>query len=71
MLSYTYIFVILYTFNLFFISFVNLMINNITLFNYKNTNNFTNNKKFYDIFINFYNYNNNFKKISYCVLMRE
>lgn len=71
MLKYTYIFIILYTFNLFFVSFINLMISNITLFNYKNTNNFTKNKKFYDLFINFYLYKNNFKKISYVVLRRE
>lgn len=71
MLKYTYIFIILYMFNLFFVSFINLMISNITLFNYKNTNNFTKNKKFYDLFINFYLYKNSFKKISYVVLRRE
>lgn len=68
MLKYTYILVILYNFNLFFSSFVNLMISNITLFNYKNTNNYTNNKKFYDILFNYFNYYNNFKKVSYSVL---
>lgn len=41
------------------------MINNITLFNYKNTSSFTKNKNFYDILVNFYNYQNNFKKLSY------
>lgn len=71
MLKYSYILIVLYSFNLFLVSFINLMIDIINLFNYKNTNNFTKNKKFYDIFINFYNYNNNFKKISYCILMRK
>lgn len=68
MIKYTYILVILYNFNLFFTSFVNLMINNISLFNYKNTTNFTKNKQFYDILFVFFNYSNNFKKISYSVI---
>lgn len=68
MIKYTYILVILYNFNLFFTSFVNLMISNISLFNYKNTTNFTKNKQFYDILFVFFNYSNNFKKISYSVI---
>lgn len=65
MTKYLYITIILYNFNLFFNSFINLMINNISLFNYKNTSNFLKNKSFYDIIFNFYTYQNNFKKISY------
>lgn len=68
MTKYLYITIILYNFNLFFNSFINLMINNITLFNYKNTSSFTKNKNFYDILVNFYNYQNNFKKLSYNTL---
>ena len=68
MTKYLYITIILYNFNLFFNSFINLMINNITLFNYKNTSSFTKNKNFYDILVNFYNYQNNFKKLSYNAL---
>lgn len=44
------------------------MINNITLFNYKNTSEFKKNKNFYEIIILYYNYNNNFKKISYNII---
>lgn len=68
MTKYLYITIILYNFNLFFNSFINLMINNISLFNYKNTSNFLKNKSFYDILVSFYSYQNNFKKISYNTL---
>lgn len=65
MTKYLYITIILYNFNLFFNSFINLMINNISLFNYKNTTNFSKHKNFYDILTNFYTYKNNFKKLSF------
>ncbi len=68
MTKYLYILILLYNFNLFFNSFINLMINNITLFNYKNTSEFKKNKNFYEIIILYYNYNNNFKKISYNII---
>jgi len=68
MTKYLYILILLYNFNLFFNSFINLMINNITLFNYKNTSEFKKNKNFYEIIILYYNYNNNFKKISYNIV---
>lgn len=68
MTKYIYILILLYNFNLFFNSFINLMINNITLFNYKNSNEFKKNKNFYDILFFYYNYRNNFKKIAYSTI---
>lgn len=40
------------------------MVKNINLFNYKNTVQFTKNKFFFDIFIEYYNYNNTFAKFA-------
>lgn len=68
MIRYLYILVILYNLNLFLNTFVQIMIKNITLFNYKNTVQWTKNKFFYDIIISFYLYENKFSKISYNVL---
>lgn len=65
MIKYLYILIILYNLNLFLNTFVQIMIKNITLFNYKNTIQWTKNKFFYDIIINFYLYENKFSKIAY------
>lgn len=65
MIKYLYILTILYNLNLFLNTFVQIMIKNITLFNYKNTVQWTKNKFFYDIIINFYLYENKFSKIAY------
>ena len=71
MLKYFYIFIILYNLNLVLSSFVNLMIKNITLFNYKNTTQFTKNKFFFDIIFLFYNYENNYAQINLAIAKRE
>lgn len=63
-MKYLYILIILYNLNLLLNSFVNFMVKNITLFNYKNTTQFTKNKFFFDIFFGFYLYRNNFAKAS-------
>lgn len=65
MIKYLYILIILYNLNLFLNTFVQIMIKNITLFNYKNTIQWTKNKFFYDIIINFYLYENKFSNIAY------
>lgn len=65
MIKYLYILTILYNLNLFLNTFVQIMIKNITLFNYKNTVQWTKNKFFYDIIINFYLYENKFSKVAY------
>lgn len=65
MIKYLYILIILYNLNLFLNTFNQIMIKNITLFNYKNTTQWTKNKFFYDIIINFYLYKNKFSKISF------
>lgn len=64
LIKYLYILVILYNLNLLLTTFVNLMVKNITLFNYKNTVQFTKNKFFFDIIIEYYNYNNTFAKFA-------
>lgn len=68
MIKYLYILTILYNLNLFLNTFIQIMIKNITLFNYKNTIQWTKNKFFYDIIINFYLYENKFSKIVYSSL---
>lgn len=47
------------------------MIKNITLFNYKNTTQFTKNKFFFDIIFLFYNYENNYAQINLAIAKRE
>lgn len=70
MLKYVYILVILYNLNLLLNSFVNLMVKNITLFNYKNTTQFTKHKFFFDILYGFFLYKNLFTKLG-IELVRE
>lgn len=62
MLKYFYIFILLYHTNLILNSFVNLMISNITSFNYKIGSNYTDIKFFFDTFYSFYLNNNKFSK---------
>jgi hypothetical protein len=63
MLKYFYIFILLYHTNIVLNSFVNLMIANITAFNYKIGTNYTNIKFFFDTFFSFYINNNKFSKL--------
>jgi hypothetical protein len=60
LLKYLYILVILYNLNLLLNAFIQLMIKNVNIFNYKNTTKFSKNKFFYDLIINFYIYKNLF-----------
>jgi hypothetical protein len=59
-----YILIILYNLNLLLNSFVNFMVKNINLFNYKNSTQFTKNKFFFDIFFGFYIYQNTYARAS-------
>lgn len=65
MIKYLYILTILYNLNLFLNIYIQIMIKNITLFNYKNTVKWTSNKFFYDIIISFYLYENKIFNIAY------
>lgn len=56
--------IILYNSNLVLNSFINVMVKNINIFNYKNTTQFTKNSYFYDILISTYYDKNNFTKTS-------
>lgn len=47
------------------------MIKNITLFNYKNTTQFTKNKFFFDIIFSFYQYKNNYAQVNLAIAKRE
>lgn len=62
-----YILVILYNFNIFFNTFINVMIKNVTLFNSKNNSQFSIIKGFFDTLFNCYQYKTNFNQLSYCV----
>ena len=63
-----YILVILYNLNLLLNSFINYMIKNINLFNYKNGTQFTKNKFFFDIFVKFYMYKNIYATASIAIV---
>lgn len=65
MLEYTFILYIAYILNIVLVSHSNLMIKNITLFNYKNSVSFTSNKFFFDIFYSFFYNKKNFIEYSY------
>lgn len=65
------ILIILYTLNLLLSSFINLMVKNINLFNYKNTSMFTKNKFFFDIYFTYIGYSNNFAKVGLNIAKRE
>ncbi len=45
---------IAYLINIILVSYSNLMVKNITIFNYKNSINFSSNKFFYDIYYSFF-----------------
>lgn len=54
MKNYMIILQLAYLVNIILVSYSNLMIKNITIFNYKNSTNFTENKAFFDIFYSFF-----------------
>lgn len=65
MLEYIFILYIAYILNIVLVSHSNLMVKNITLFNYKNSTNFTANKFFFDIFYSIFYNKKNFIEYSY------
>ena len=71
MSNYIYILVILYNLNLLINAYVEVMITNITIFNYKNTTKFSINSFFYDILLNYYYKSLNFNKIVVKYTIRE
>lgn len=64
MIAYAYLLIVLYSLNLILVNFINLGVKNISLFNYKNTTQFTANNFFFDIFIKYYTRHNLFSKFS-------
>ena len=71
LIKYLYILILLYNLNILLTTFVNFMIKNINLFNYRNTAQFTKNKFFFDIFFGYFNYNNNFTKFALASLRKN
>lgn len=68
MLKYAYMLLVLYNLNLLLTSFINLMVKNITIFNYKNTSQFVKNKFFFDTLFGYYNYKNSFAQVGLIVI---
>lgn len=71
MLKYLHILIILYSLNLVLTSFINLMVKNINLFNYKNTSAFAKNKFFFDILFTYLGYSNKFAQVGLNIAKRE
>jgi hypothetical protein len=69
MSKYIFILFILYNLNLLLICFIELMVKNISHFNYKNTSKFTKGKFFFDIISQIYTSKKSFVNITYAYIV--
>jgi len=69
MSKYIFILFILYNLNLLLVCFVELMVKNISHFNYKNTAKFMKNKFFFDIISQVYTLKKSFVNITYSYIV--